>query len=136
MKLTGRVAVVTGAGSGFGEGIAKLFAQEGAKVVVADIRGVEAERVAGEIVSGGGEAKASTTDVTKNDQVAAMVKLTLDSFGKLDVLVNNAGTTHKSQPDARCGRGDVRPGLRGKREEPLSFREETWCLCLQSRAGA
>jgi len=98
MKLNGRIAIVTGAGSGFGEGIAKLFAQEGAKVIVADIRRDAAERVAAEIQTSGGDAIVSGTDVTRNDQVAAMIRLTLDSFGKLDILVNNAGTTHKSQP--------------------------------------
>jgi len=98
MKLQGRVAIVTGAGSGFGEGIAKLFAQEGASVIAADIRREGAERVVAEIVQSGGKAVLSVTDVTKNGQVAAMVKLAVESFGKLDILVNNAGTTHKSQP--------------------------------------
>jgi len=98
MKLDGRIAIVTGAGSGFGEGIARLFSKEGAKVIVADIRGDRADRVAQEISSGGGTAIASNTDVTKNDQVAAMVKLALDTWGRLDIIVNNAGTTHKSQP--------------------------------------
>jgi 3-oxoacyl-[acyl-carrier protein] reductase len=98
MKLDGRIAIVTGAGSGFGEGIARLFSKEGAKVIVADIRGDRADRVAQEISSGGGTAIASNTDVTKNDQVAAMVKMALDTWGRLDIIVNNAGTTHKSQP--------------------------------------
>ena len=98
LELQGRVAIVTGAGSGFGEGIAKLFAERGASVVVADIRQEGADRVAGEIVEAGGQAAVSITDVTRNDQVAAMVKLALDRYGKLDVMVNNAGTTHKSQP--------------------------------------
>lgn len=98
MKLKGLVAIVTGAGSGFGEGIAKLFAQEGAKVVVADINGDSAKRVANEIKATSPDVIASTTDVTKNDQFAAMVQLALDTFGHLDIMVNNAGTTHKSQP--------------------------------------
>jgi 3-oxoacyl-[acyl-carrier protein] reductase len=98
MKLHGLVSIVTGAGSGFGEGIAKLFSQEGARVVVADIRKDAAERVVSEILDAGGEAVVSHTDVTKNEQVAAMVKLAIDTFGKLDIMVNNAGTTHKSQP--------------------------------------
>ena len=98
MKFDDRVAIITGAGSGFGEGIAKLFSQLGAKVVVADIRRDGAERVAKEIVDAGGQAVVSVTDVTRNDDVAAMVKLALDSFGKVDIMVNNAGTTHKSQP--------------------------------------
>jgi 3-oxoacyl-[acyl-carrier protein] reductase len=98
MKLQGQIAIVTGGGSGFGEGIAKLFAQEGASVIVADIRKDAAERVAAEIREAGGNAVASVTDVTKNDQVAAMVKLALNTYGKLDIMINNAGTTHKSQP--------------------------------------
>jgi 3-oxoacyl-[acyl-carrier protein] reductase len=98
MKLQGQIAIITGGGSGFGEGIAKLFSLEGASVIVADIRKDAAERVAAEIRKTGGNAVASVTDVTKNDQVAAMVKLTLDTYGKLDIMINNAGTTHKSQP--------------------------------------
>jgi 3-oxoacyl-[acyl-carrier protein] reductase len=98
MKLDGRIAIVTGAGSGFGEGIARLFSKEGAKVVIADIRGDRADRVTRDIVDAGGDAIASHTDVTKNDQVAAMVKHALDAWGRLDIVVNNAGTTHKSQP--------------------------------------
>ena len=98
MKLSERTAIVTGAGSGFGEGIAKLFAEEGATVVVADIRGDRAERVASEIRAAGGQAIASETDVTKNDQVAAMTALTVESYGRIDIVVNNAGTTHRSQP--------------------------------------
>jgi 3-oxoacyl-[acyl-carrier protein] reductase len=98
MKLQDRIAIVTGAGSGFGEGIAKHFAQLGAKIVAADIRGHEAERVAREITACGGQAVAAHTDVTKNAEVAGMVELAVSSFGRLDILVNNAGTTHKNQP--------------------------------------
>jgi 3-oxoacyl-[acyl-carrier protein] reductase len=98
MKLQDRIAIVTGAGGGFGEGIAKHFAELGAKVVVADIRSQEAQRVAAEIVAAGGEAVPAHTDVSKNEQVAEMVDIALKSFGKLDILVNNAGTTHKNQP--------------------------------------
>lgn len=98
MKLQDRIAIVTGAGSGFGEGIAKHFAQLGAKVVAADIRGHEAERVAAEIKASGGQAVASQTDVTKSADVARMVELAVSTFGRLDILVNNAGTTHKNQP--------------------------------------
>ncbi|WP_213806621.1 SDR family oxidoreductase [Granulicella sp. dw_53] len=98
MKLQGQVAIVTGAGSGFGEGIATLFSEVGASVVVADIRSECAERVAARIRSSGGKATVSVTDVTKNDEVAAMVKLAVDTYGRLDIVVNNAGTTHKSQP--------------------------------------
>ncbi len=98
MKLKGRDAIVTGAGSGFGEGIAKLFAAQGARVLIADIRGDAAERVANEINTSGGTAVASVTDVTKNADVAKMTQSALDRFGKIDILVNNAGTTHKNRP--------------------------------------
>jgi 3-oxoacyl-[acyl-carrier protein] reductase len=98
MKLQDRVAIITGAGGGFGEGIAKHFAELGAKVVVADIRAAEADRVAREITASGGKAVAAHADVTQSAQVASMIELALKSFGKLDILVNNAGTTHKNQP--------------------------------------
>lgn len=97
-KLQDRVAIVTGAGSGFGEGIAKLFAELGAKVVVADWRFDAAEKVAGEIETAGGEAIPVHADVTKNESVAAMVAATVKQYGHVDILINNAGTTHKNQP--------------------------------------
>jgi len=98
MRLKDKVAIVTGSGSGFGEGIAKRFAQEGAKVVVNDLRAEPAERVAKEIVSAGGAAKAVPGDVSKDADWAALVKATLDAYGKLSIVVNNAGTTHRNQP--------------------------------------
>jgi 3-oxoacyl-[acyl-carrier protein] reductase len=98
MKLQDRIAIITGAGGGFGEGIARHFAELGAKVVIADIRAAEADKVAQEIVSLGGNAVAAHVDVTQSAQVAGMIEVALKSFGKLDILVNNAGTTHKNQP--------------------------------------
>jgi 3-oxoacyl-[acyl-carrier protein] reductase len=98
MKLQGRIAIVTGSGGGFGEGIAKHFAESGAKIVVADLRAEEAERVAGEIIAAGGEAVSAHIDVTRSADVARMVELAVRTFGKLDILVNNAGTTHKNSP--------------------------------------
>lgn len=94
MKLKDKVAIVTGAGGGYGEGIAHYFAEQGAKVVVADIRGDAAQKVAGDI---GASAVACTADVTSGESTKAMVQAALDAFGKLDILVNNAGTTHKNQ---------------------------------------
>ncbi|MBC2857502.1 MULTISPECIES: glucose 1-dehydrogenase [Stappia] len=94
MKLKDKVAIVTGAGGGYGEGIAHYFAEQGAKVVVADIRGDAAEKVAGDI---GASAVACTADVTSSESTKAMVQTALDAFGKLDILINNAGTTHKNQ---------------------------------------
>ncbi len=95
MRLQGKVAIVTGAASGFGRGIAELFAQEGARVVVADINGAGALDVARAI--GEGKAVAVKTDVTKRGDVDAMAGIAVDVFGGLDILVNNAGITHKNQ---------------------------------------
>jgi len=98
MRLKDKVAIVTGAGSGFGEAMAKLFAQHGASVAVADVRKDAADRVASEITASGGKAFSIGVDVTSGAQVEAMVQATLEHFGKLDIIVNNAGITHKSQP--------------------------------------
>jgi 3-oxoacyl-[acyl-carrier protein] reductase len=94
-KLDGKVAIVTGAASGFGRGIAVLFALEGAKVVVADINGGGALEVA----SGLGEAAVSVQcDVSLKKDVDAMVRAAVETFGGVDIMVNNAGVTHKNQP--------------------------------------
>lgn len=97
-KLQDKVAIITGAGGGFGEGIAKHFAELGAKVVVADLRAEAAQKVADDINASGGQAIASHVDVTNDASVADMVATAVKHFGRLDVLVNNAGTTHKNQP--------------------------------------
>ena len=95
MRLNGKVAIVTGAGGGFGEGIAKRYAAEGAKVAVLDLRGDAAERVAAEI---GESAIAIAADVGSAADVAAAVARTTEAFGTPHILVNNAGTTHRNQP--------------------------------------
>ena len=90
-RLKERVAIVTGGGSGIGRAIAKVFAIEGAKVVVADCNEKTAEETVEMIESSGGQAITSKTDVSQADQVQSMVKLAVDTFGGLDILVNNAG---------------------------------------------
>ena len=95
MRLNNKIALVTGAGSGFGRGIATRFAEEGAKLVVADINKETAKMVAGEI---GNSAIAVVTDVSKNSDVEAMIQQTVAQWGRLDILVNNAGTTHRNKP--------------------------------------
>jgi len=98
MRLQGKVAIVTGGGSGFGEGISKRFAQEGAKVIVNDLKPEGGERVTSEIGRAGGQSKFVEGDVSKDADWAKLVKATLDAYGKLDIVVNNAGTTHRNQP--------------------------------------
>jgi len=93
MQLQDKVALITGAGSGFGEGIARRFAAEGAKVVVADIDGARAETVARSI-----QARSVAADVSKDSDVARMVADTVGWFGRLDILVNNAGIAQKRGP--------------------------------------
>lgn len=98
MRLKDKIAIVTGAGSGFGEAIARRYAQEGAKVVVNDLNGDAAKRVAGGITQEGGKAVAQKGDVTVSADVKAMIQAAVDSYGGLDILVNNAGYTHRNQP--------------------------------------
>ena len=90
-RLKDKVAIVTGAASGFGEGIARRFAQEGAKLVVADLNVKGAERVAADI---GNAAIGLKTDVSRKDDVEAMVAAAMETFGRVDIMVNNAGFTH------------------------------------------
>ncbi len=96
--LEGEVAVVTGAGRGIGEGIAKTLAGAGAKVVCAARRTHEIECVAGEINESGGQAIAVTTDVTDEAAVEALVQAALKEWGKLNIWVNNAGGSPLQAP--------------------------------------
>jgi NAD(P)-dependent dehydrogenase (short-subunit alcohol dehydrogenase family) len=90
ISLNGRVAIVTGAGGGLGRAYALLLAERGARVVVNDL-GSGAESVAGEIVAAGGEARAALCSVTDAAAVEAMVQETLKAWGRVDILINNAG---------------------------------------------
>jgi 3-oxoacyl-[acyl-carrier protein] reductase len=96
-RFKDRRVVVTGAGSGFGEAIASRFAEEGARVLVADLNPEGAQRVARQIVDSGGEAEACTANVAEETQVVAMIEQALGSFGGIDVLVNNAGYSHRQR---------------------------------------
>jgi NAD(P)-dependent dehydrogenase (short-subunit alcohol dehydrogenase family) len=100
MKLAEKVAIVTGAASGIGKAIALLFAKEGAKVIVSDINIDEAEKVAEQIRSQGGQAEAIRTDVSKEDDIANMVDLALKIYKTVDILVNNAGIMDNFEPAA------------------------------------
>ena len=94
-RLLGKVALITGAGSGFGEGMARRFAAEGARVAAIDVRVDEARRVARVI---GASAIAIEADVSSAAAVAQSVERTIDAFGVPDIVVNNAGVTHRNRP--------------------------------------
>ena len=94
-QLDNKIAIITGAGSGFGEGMAAAYIREGAKVLIADLNGEAGERVAKAL---GPNAKAVTCDVANEASVKAMVQACVDTFGIPDIVINNAGTTHKNQP--------------------------------------
>jgi len=95
MQLSGKVAIVTGAASGFGAEIARRFAAEDAAVLLADMNGEGAKAVARDI---GGNTLSVAGDVACRPDTEAMVGAALDRFGRLDILVNNAGFTHRNQP--------------------------------------
>ena len=99
MRLKDKVAIVTGAGHGMGEAEARLFAAEGAKVIVADILEHEAERVAGAIRRANGDAIAAKIDVTSEPEWVALISKTVSTYGRLDILVNNAGISGSSVGD-------------------------------------
>ena len=91
MKLKDRVAIVTGGAKGIGWGIVKILVQEGAKVVVADWDEVKGEETAAEMRKAGGDAIFVKTDVSQEEQVKKLVQATLDRYGRIDILVNDAG---------------------------------------------
>jgi len=97
-RLAGKVAIVTGAASGFGRGIAEKFAGEGCAVIVSDIAREAGETAAAIIRSQTKRAQFVACDVSRGADVKALLEATLKHFGKLDIVVNNAGTTHRNQP--------------------------------------
>ncbi len=91
MKLEGKAALITGAGSGIGRAIALLFAAEGASVLVAELNEESGQAVAREIEDAGGRARFLPTDTSREDDVKSAIAATVDAWGRLDILVNNAG---------------------------------------------
>jgi 3-oxoacyl-[acyl-carrier protein] reductase len=98
MRVHNKSIIVTGAGGGIGEGIAKRLAQEGAQVVVNDVDERLGNQVVSDIVSAGGQASFFQADVTQSAQVKALVEAAIQRHGKLHVMVNNAGWTHRNRP--------------------------------------
>lgn len=91
MRLQDKVAIVTGGGSGIGRSICLAYGEQGARVAVADVNRDNAEQVAGEVTKAGNDALAMTVDVTDSKSIASMVTAVTDTWGDVDVLVNNAG---------------------------------------------
>ncbi|MEJ7931724.1 SDR family oxidoreductase [Ramlibacter sp. AN1015] len=98
MRIENKSIIVTGAGSGIGEGIARRLAEEGAQVLVNDINAAQGERVVAAIREAGGRASFFAGDVTRSADVQALVQTAVQRHGKLDVMVNNAGWTHRNRP--------------------------------------
>ena len=99
MRLEGKVALITGAARGMGASEAKMFAKEGAKVAIADVREEDGRKLEAEITEIGGEAIFVALDVTQEDQWESAVAKVVAQFGKLDILVNNAGISGSGEPD-------------------------------------
>ena len=98
MRVTGKSIIVTGSGGGIGEGIARRLAEEGAQVIVNDINAAIGDKVVSAIKAAGGQASFFSADVTKSADMKALVQAAVQRHGKLDVMVNNAGWTHRNRP--------------------------------------
>jgi 3-oxoacyl-[acyl-carrier protein] reductase len=98
MRVQDKSIIVTGAGGGIGEGIARRLAQEGGRVIVNDIDDARGQAVVQDIIAAGGRASFFAADVTRSDSMQALVAAAVDRHGRLDVMVNNAGWTHRNRP--------------------------------------
>ncbi len=127
-KLSGSKAIVTAAGQGLGEAIAKTLAREGASIAVVDINLPEAKRVGAEIEAADGSALVFQADVTRRKEVVAMVNAVLDQWGTVDILVNAAGGFHRFAPLADISEEEW--------DQVINLNLKTAFLCAQAVAGA
>src|SRR5881392_984865 len=107
MRLANKVALITGGGSGIGKASCLLFAREGAKVVVVDLKKETAEATASEIRGAGGDGRAFAADVSKAADAEGMVRFAEESYGKLNVVFNNAGIFHNDDNSVRNTAEDI-----------------------------
>ena len=98
MRVNNKSIIVTGSGGGIGEGIAKRLAQEGARIIINDVNVALGQKVVADILAVGGNASFFAADVTRSDEVRALVQAAVDRHGVLDVMINNAGWTHRNRP--------------------------------------
>ena len=135
-RFSGKAVVVTGAASGFGEAIARRFAAEGASVCLSDIDVERLERIAAELGRGDGTVECVPADVSQEDDVRKLIETAHTTFGALDVLVNNAGYSHRSQLQTRHSVHD-RPGRRRHHQHRVDRRRRpaAGCHALQCDQG-
>ena len=122
MRLKDKVAIITGSAHGMGEVEARLFAEEGAKVVIADVLAKEGEVVAAEISAGQRQARFVRTDVTSESDWQRLIAETIAAYGRLDILVNNAGISGSAVGDAD-GSGGLAAAARGEFDKCISWHQ-------------
>jgi delta 1-pyrroline-5-carboxylate dehydrogenase len=136
VELPFKSIIVTGSGGGIGEGIAKRLAAEGAQVIVNDINAALGEKVVADITRAGGTASFFAADVTKSADVKALVEAAVQRYGKLDVMVNNAGWTHRNRPMLEVSEDEFDKVLCHQRQKHLPLGHPCRACLRRQRAAA